>query len=1003
MSSRWFRTRSLFSADRRRISRNFGSWTECEKLDFRIVPTYLPAASYAVGTNPAGIAVGDFDGDGDDDMGVVNQSVASTVSVLLSSGTGTFAPKVDYSTGGSSVDGTAGDLNGDGKLDLVVVGSGVSVMLGNGDGTFAAPVVFASGLNAHSVKIGDFDNDGLADVGTMNSGTASVLLGNGDGTLRAPSFAPVSGNSINLVTGDFDHDGNLDMATSDTTSIGSVNVLKGRGDGSFQAMSSYYAYTAPVYLASGDFNNDGYEDFACPNSYAASAMTILINNGDGTFSAPHTYPIGQTGFEIEVEDFDNDGNDDYAVRGGSSYMVHYGKGDGSFYPEVAFPTPSGRFEAGTHGDFDNDGSIDFAYPSSSGVTVVMNAGDDATNLAGGVKFQVSSPASTTANSTLPLTVKAVDAAGNVVPGFRGTVFVTSDDTATNSSIAYRFTDADAGVHSFAGSIRLVTEGTRTVTAAAPMMGAASTTVLVTPAASRFSVSAPASTTAGETFTVTVTALDSLGNVASGYTSSIHFSSSDVLAGLPADYAFTPEDAGTHTFQVSLKSAGLRFVSVREVGGTISGGANVTVTHGDVSSFALAGGGGAIGVSRRISIAARDAFGNKATSYSGAVRLTTSDPSAVLPAQVSLVNGFAAFDVKFMTVGTQTITATDLVSPGIFGTLTSDATPPVPAAFLLEGFPATTAGVAQSFRVTVRDTIGQVATGFVGTVYFSSSDRQAALPASYTFTAADAGSHTFSAVLKTAGAQTLLVRDLSGALTGTQAGIEVDAAQFAGYRLSVPNLPDSKGHILVTAGDDISLTVRATDAFGNTVASYRGKAKFSSTDTKASIPADYSFTASDAGVHTFNVALKTATPNDVVSSFSIVDASLASSITTITNFEVTNAAASRFVISTPSNITTGVPFDLKVTVQDAFGNRVKNYFGTIRFANTAGRQGLPSDYAFTIDDNGVHTFSVTVFTASNQTISIIDMTDPTLTSSVTISPKAPKTGGGGSGGGGGKSR
>ena len=92
----------------------------------------------------------------------------------------------------------------------------------------------------------------------------------------------------------------------------------------------------------------------------------------------------------------------------------------------------------------------------------------------------------------------------------------------------------------------------------------------------------------------------------------------------------------------------------------------------------------------------------------------------------------------MTVGTQTITATDVADPALTGTVSSDATPPVPALFAVSGYPATTAGVANTFTVTVRDTIGQVATGYTGTVFFSSSDVQAGLPASYTFTAADAG-------------------------------------------------------------------------------------------------------------------------------------------------------------------------------------------------------------------------------------------------------------------------
>ena len=123
---------------------------------------------------------------------------------------------------------------------------------------------------------------------------------------------------------------------------------------------------------------------------------------------------------------------------------------------------------------------------------------------------------------------------------------------------------------------------------------------------------------------------------------------------------------------------------------------------------------------------------------------------MLPADTALVNGAATVNVTFLTVGTQTITATDVANPALTGTVSSDATPPVAALFAVTGYPATTAGVANTFTVTVRDTIGQVATGYTGTVYFSSSDVQAGLPASYTFTAADAGVHTFTATFRTAG-------------------------------------------------------------------------------------------------------------------------------------------------------------------------------------------------------------------------------------------------------------
>jgi hypothetical protein len=960
-----------------------------ETLEDRTVPTFLTPVSFPAGLNPSGIAVADFNGDGKSDMAIVNSGVAGTVGILLSNGDGTFQPKIDYAAGSSPVDARTGDFNGDGKIDLAIVGSAgtVNLLLGNGDGSFGAPQSYATLTSAHALTVGDFNNDGKLDVATMNPGTASILLGNGDGTFQPHLDSAFAGNT-DLIAGDFNHDGNLDLVTSNTLSIGTITLLKGHGDGTFEPAQNVYAGSAPVYVAAGDFNHDGNDDFAVANSYAATSMSIILSNGDGTYAAPVTYGIAQTGYEIEVADFNNDGFQDYAVRGATEYVIGYGKGDGTFYASLTFATPTGQFEHGSqHGDFNGDGAIDLAYVSNAGATVVMNANDTASNLAGAVGFKVAVPSSTTSGSALPMTVIAVDAAGNTATGFLGTVFVTTNDPAVKSTFAYTFTAADAGTHSFTGSVKLVTPGDQTVTVASPLMTPSTSTVTVTPAVSKLALSVPTATTAGDTFNVTVTALDSLGGVGTGYTSTIHFSSSDVKAGLPADYTFTSADAGFHVFTVTLETAGAQGIKVSEVGGTITGGASVNVAPAAVSGFTLAGSGGAIGVARPITIVARDVYGNVTPSYNGTVHFTSSDPLAVLPPDTALVNGTATVKVTFLTVGTQTITATDVATPALTGTMSSDATPPVPALFAVAGYPATTAGVAQNFTVTVRDTIGQTATGYTGTIYFSSSDVQAGLPASYTFTAADTGVHTFSATLRTAGTQSITVRDGTGALTGSQVGISVRPAAFAGYKLSVPNPTDSHGHVLLTAGDAISLTVKVADAFGNAVSTYTGTVKFSSTDVQASLPADYAFTAADAGVHTFTVALKTTTPNGVVWSFTVADAANAAATATMTNFEVVNAAAATFTLTAPTQITAGTSFTSKLTVSDAYGNGVKNYFGTVHFSTTAALAGLPADYVFTSADAGVHDFTVTLNTSGNQTVSVVDVNNALLTGSVGATVKA----------------
>ena len=75
----------------------------------------------------------------------------------------------------------------------------------------------------------------------------------------------------------------------------------------------------------------------------------------------------------------------------------------------------------------------------------------------------------------------------------------------------------------------------------------------------------------------------------------------------------------------------------------------------------------------------------------------------------------------------------------------------------------------SFTVTLRDAAGNVAAGYTGTMHFTSNDGAffTDLPPDYRFTAADAGSHTFNAILWNAGDKTITATDTAKAtLTGT---------------------------------------------------------------------------------------------------------------------------------------------------------------------------------------------------------------------------------------------
>jgi probable HAF family extracellular repeat protein len=164
--------------------------------------------------------------------------------------------------------------------------------------------------------------------------------------------------------------------------------------------------------------------------------------------------------------------------------------------------------------------------------------------------------------------------------------------------------------------------------------------------------------------------------------------------------------------------------------------------------------------------------------------------------------------------------------------------PVPSpSMALSGFPSTTtAGAAHNVTVTVLSPDGSIDTGYTGTVHFTSSDPQAALPADYTFNAADAGAHTFSVNLKTAGSQSFTVTDTTTTtLFASQQGITVGPAAATHFALLVSSTS-------VRSGQSFYVLVEALDAYGNIDYNYTGTVHFTSSDRRATLPANYHFTA-----------------------------------------------------------------------------------------------------------------------------------------------------------------
>jgi hypothetical protein len=291
--------------------------------------------------------------------------------------------------------------------------------------------------------------------------------------------------------------------------------------------------------------------------------------------------------------------------------------------------------------------------------------------------------------------------------------------------------------------------------------------------------APAGTTAGTAFNLTVQAADAFGNVVPGYAGTVGLTSSDGQALLPAAYPFTSADRGSHIFRVTLKTAGGQTLTA---GDTVTAGLTATVavpvSPGPLRAFGVQVAPTATaGAGLTLTVTAQDAFGNVVTGYTGTVRFTTTDRLASLPANYTFTPadaGVHVFTVAFRTAGTQTLTVADAVSTGFLGTASVTVAPAAASVLVVSGFPSTiNTGTAGSFTVTARDAYGNVATGYTGTVQFTSSDPLALLPANYTFQASDRGSRIFSAVFRTSGTQKLTATDvLTATLTGSQVGIVV---------------------------------------------------------------------------------------------------------------------------------------------------------------------------------------------------------------------------------------
>jgi hypothetical protein len=362
------------------VAASFSVASSASALDFT-----QPAGPWATGsTYIEGMASGDLNGDGADDVVSVN-SVPGSLSVFLSNGD-TLTTPVNYGQQVTPYSVALGDLDNDGNLDVVIAANDVlDVRKGNGDGTFGAPTsIAATGYDGILVATGQFSGNSNLDVivGDYTSGNVALYLGNGTGALTPNGSVAETSQPVEAAVGDFDGNGVDDFATANSDSFftGAISVVLVDSNGSFSpgTGSPLAGDYQPAGITSGDFNGDGDVDLAVVNS-PNPGLSVKLGDGSGGFTDAPSLPAipSHWGTSIASADFDGDGYDDLGVGWTTSTSgevddstgIFLGSSSGAMSAAAGSPwantSPTYPWLT-TTGDFNGDGHPDYANGDLSG-------------------------------------------------------------------------------------------------------------------------------------------------------------------------------------------------------------------------------------------------------------------------------------------------------------------------------------------------------------------------------------------------------------------------------------------------------------------------------------------------------------------------------------------------------------------------------------------------------------------------------------------------------------
>ncbi len=300
-------------------------------ISFANAIAYMTAHSGPESDNfVASVALGDFDGDGKQDIVTTSYDTVKIFQNRSTPGNINFVPQGVFFTGDYAVNIFISDLDGDGKPDLAILNensNSISIFRNTSTAdsiSFVSQGAYATGSYPPAMALGDLDGDGKPDLSVAERSSAFSVYKN-TSTIGSISFSartdfPVLGYPSGISVGDLDGDGRPDVAISNFNNKASIfRNTSSPGTISFGTEIDSTTGSQPAGISIGDLDGDGKPDLAVTNSDTTSGNSVSIlkntgNTGMISFASKVDYPAGLYPTNISIGDFDGDDKPDLCIN-----------------------------------------------------------------------------------------------------------------------------------------------------------------------------------------------------------------------------------------------------------------------------------------------------------------------------------------------------------------------------------------------------------------------------------------------------------------------------------------------------------------------------------------------------------------------------------------------------------------------------------------------------------------------------------------------------------------